>query len=75
MKRNETVDLMLEFERSASSYKCGRKFMSDLLQVLEDAGMQPESYEGLTRNGVRFVREEHAGYDTMLVRNRWEPVE
>ncbi len=44
MKRSEIIDIMLEFERSATSYKCGRQFMSDLLKTLEDAGMlSPES--------------------------------
>jgi hypothetical protein len=47
--------------------------MNKILEKLEDAGMIPPSYEGCMRDGKKYVRELHGHYDTMLVRNRWEP--
>ena len=39
MKRSEMVNLMLEFEREAREYKCGRQFMSNLLNRMEEVLM------------------------------------
>lgn len=47
--------------------------MNKILERLEEAGMIPPSYEGCMRDGKKYVKELHAHYDTMLVRNRWEP--
>lgn len=45
----------------------------EILLEIEEAGMVPASYEGLMRNGEKFIRELHQGSDVMLIRNKWEP--
>lgn len=52
-----------------------RHMANDILQLVEDNGMVPPSYQGLMRDGRKFVREWHQGYDVMDIRNAWEPEE
>jgi hypothetical protein len=35
------VKLMLKFERESQEYKCGIRFMDNLLKKMEEAGMLP----------------------------------
>jgi len=77
MKKQEVIDAIEEYlmidgvvMKSAMPLD---QIAKEILQLVEDKGMLPESYEGLMRDGRKFIREFHQGYDVMHVRNRWEP--
>jgi hypothetical protein len=64
MKRDDMVNVMLEFEREAQEYKCGRQFMSDLLKRMEEAGMLPPLQKVTT--------EDIYGNKFFVFKNRWD---
>ncbi len=76
MKRSEMVHDIAEiiFEQNRySDYNRIERLAETIVSFIENCGMEPPSYEGLMRDGKRFVREFHQGYDTMQINNRWEP--
>lgn len=53
MKKEDMVKIMLEFERSASEYKCGAQFMKNLLNKMLDKNMHlPTNYHEKDREDV-----------------------
>ena len=74
MKRSEALDVISnELKAIGVTGLDGIYAMNKILERLEEAGMVPSSYEGLMRDGRKFEREYHQGYDVMMVRDRWEP--
>ena len=49
------------------------EYISKLALETVEEFMLPPTYEGLMRDGRKFIQGVHNGYDTMIVRNRWEP--
>lgn len=77
MKRSEVVQaiekyLMIDGVIMKTAMKL-EDMAEDILKLIESKGMLPESYQGCMRDGKKYIRELHGHYDTVLMRNKWEP--
>jgi hypothetical protein len=59
VKRSEMVKLMLKFERESQEYKCGKRFMDNLLKKMEEAGMLPPAIKSKFIDGYGNIIEDY----------------
>ena len=75
MKRSEMVEILRNSfinNMNSEDVDSDEMMYSNILQDLEDAGMEPPIYEGVFATGEKYDRNKHHGRDTHRFKT-WEP--